>query len=120
MDIDQSAIAVETIRSVTHQGKTTAQWRYYISSHDAKTPVLTQMIRNHWSIENNLHWVLDVQMGEDNDRKSERRSSKAFAVLKRIVLNVVRVKDKDPKRSLRRRFKRAGWDNDYLLSLLIE
>jgi hypothetical protein len=46
---------------------------------------------------------------------------KAFSVLRRIALNIVRTKDIEskPKRSLRRKFKRAGWDNDYLLKLLI-
>lgn len=114
----KSVIAVETIRSLDNQRHTKAEWKYYISSHLATNPRLPDMIRNHWGIENKLHWVLDVHLGEDNDRKAERKSAKAFAVLKRIALNVVRTKDSNPKRSLRRRFKRAGWDNDYLLNLL--
>ncbi len=115
----KSVVALETIRSFDNQEKTTSDWKYYLSSHEATNVDLPDMIRNHWSIENKLHWVLDVHLGEDNDRKSERRSAKAFAVLKRIALNVVRTKDNDPKRSLRRRFKMAGWDNDYLLKLLV-
>ncbi len=76
-------------------------------------------IRNHWGIENKLHWVLDVQLKEDDDQKSERKSARSFALLKRIALNIVRTKDKTPKRSVKRKLKRAGWDNNYLISLLI-
>jgi len=61
---------------------------------------------------------LDVQLGEDADRKAERLSAKAFAVLKRIALNIVRTKDTNSKCSLRRKFKCTAWDNDYLLNLL--
>ncbi len=113
-----SVTAVETIRGVGNTGKVTAEWRYFISSHKSTHPDLPSLIRNHWSIENKVHWVLDVILKEYDDRKSERRSAKAFATLKRIALNVVRTKDDNPKRSLRKRFKCAGWDNEYLLKLL--
>lgn len=55
------AIAVETI-STTPSTLVTAQWHYYLSSHSAKNLNLASYIRNHWVIENKLHWVLDVQM----------------------------------------------------------
>ena len=66
-----------------------------------------------------LHWMLDVQMGEDQDSKAERRSAKAFAVIRRIALNIIRTKNTHKKRSLRRVMKCAGWDQDYLLKLLL-
>ena len=69
----KTAIAVETI-SGTPRTPVTAQWRYYLSSHTASHPGLAQYVRNHWSIENKLHWVLDVQMHEDNDLKAECQS----------------------------------------------
>lgn len=59
-----------------------------------------------------------MNMKEDADRKSERRSAKSFALLRRIALNIVRAKDMNSKRSLRRKFKCAGWDDDYLINLL--
>lgn len=117
----KSVIAVETIISKDNDPKrrVSAQWRYYLSSHKPGTAKIPDYIRNHWSIENKLHWVLDVHLKEDDDQKAERKSVRSFALLKRIALNIVRSKDQTPKRSLKRKLKRAGWDNDYLTSLLI-
>jgi predicted transposase YbfD/YdcC len=113
----KTAIAVETISS-TPRTAITANWRYYLSSHPADHPKLAGYIRNHWSIENRLHWVLDVQMNEDGDTKTERRSAKAFATLRRIALNIVKTKDQTKKRSTRRKMLRAAWNEDNLLKLL--
>ncbi|WP_032113541.1 ISAs1 family transposase [Candidatus Paracaedibacter symbiosus] len=71
----------------------TAQWRYYLSSHPANHQQLPDYIHNHWGVENKLHWVLDVHLKEDDDRKAERQSAKAFAILKRMSLNIIRSKD---------------------------
>lgn len=114
----KTVLAVESIRS-TKRSPVTAQWRYYLSSHASNHPKLAHYIRNHWGIENKLHWVLDVQLNEDNDQKSERRSAKAFATLRRIALNIVKVKDQTPKRSTRRKMLRASWCEDSLLKLLV-
>lgn len=75
-------------------------------------------IRNHWGIENKLHWVFDVHIKEDDDQKSERKSARSFALLKRIALNIVRTKDTTPKRNLKRKLKHSGWDDSYLLNRL--
>jgi predicted transposase YbfD/YdcC len=114
----KTAIAVETISTRSRTSKATADWRYYVSSHSSKNAHLAQYIRNHWGIENRLHWVLDVQMNEDNDLKSERKSAKAFATLRRIALNIVRTKDQTPKCSVRRKMLKAAWNEDNLLNLL--
>jgi predicted transposase YbfD/YdcC len=117
----QSIVAVETISSRKNDPKhrVTANWRYYLSSHKATQKSLPDYVRHHWSIENKMHWVLDVQFKEDDDQKSERKSVRSFSLLRRIALNIVRDRDKTPKRSHKRKLKIAGWDNDYLLSLLI-
>ena len=120
----KSIIAVETISSKTNSDKTTAEWRYYLSSHEASNPKLPDYIRNHWGIENKLHWVLDVQMNEDDDQKAERQSTRSFVLIKRIALNIVRAKveslpkKKGKKMSVRSHLKKAGWDSDYLLLLM--
>ncbi len=98
--------------------KVTAEWRYYLSNHQSTDKQLPEYVRNHWGIENKLHWVLDVHMKEDDDQKSERRSARSFALLKRIAVNIVRTKDDTPKRSLRRKLKRSAWDDHYLLEIL--
>ena len=116
----KSVVAVETISSKNNDPnrKVSAEWRYYLSSHHHKHDKLPSYVRNHWGIENKLHWVLDVHLKEDDDQKAERKSVRSFAILKRIALNVVRSHDPHSKRSLRGRLKRSGWSNDYLLSLL--
>lgn len=63
--------------------------------------------------------VLDVVMGEDADRKAERNSTRAFAALKRMAVNIVRQKQPKRKASFRARIKMAGWDEAYLTSLLM-
>lgn len=117
----KTVVAVEAISSKDNDPshKVSAEWRYYLSSHKCTDKSLPDYIRNHWGIENKLHWVLDVHLKEDNDQKSERKSARSFSLLKRIALNIVRSNDlSTKKRSLRRKLKRSGWDNDYLLSLL--
>ena len=116
----KTAVAVETISSKDNDPnhKVSTEWRYYLSSHECNDKRLPDYIRNHWSIENKLHWVLDVHLKEDCDQKAERKSARSFSLLKRIALNIVRTKDKTPKRSLRRKLKHSAWDNDYLLSML--
>ena len=113
-----TVIAVETI-SRTKFAPVTSNWRYYLSSHLPDHPKLANYIRNHWSIENRLHWSLDVQMNEDNDTKSERRSTRAFATLRRIALNIVRTKDQTKKRSTRRKMLVASWKEENLMKLLV-
>jgi predicted transposase YbfD/YdcC len=116
----QSVVAVETISSRNNDPdlQVTAEWRYYLSSHKANNQKIPEYIRNHWGIENKLHWILDVHLKEDNDQKAERKSVRSFALLKRIALNIVRTKDTVPKRSVKRKLRNAAWDNNYLLFLL--
>ena len=116
----KSIVAVETISSFDKDvtRKVTAHWRYYISSHKYTEVKQAQYVRSHWAIENSLHWVLDVHLKEDDDLKKERQTVRCFALLRRIVLNLVRTNGFDKKISLRRQLNKAGWNNDYLLSLL--
>lgn len=117
----KSIIAVETISSKNNnsQRQVTAEWRYYLSSHSFTHPKIPDYIRHHWGIENKLHWILDVHLKEDDDQKAERQSVRSFSLLKRIALNIVRSHDTTPKRSVRRKLKRSGWDNEYLKGLLL-
>lgn len=119
----KSVIAVETITSKKYsKDGVSSNWRYYISNLPENTDNLPDLIKNHWSIENKLHWILDVHLKEDDDRKSERKSAKAFAVLKRIALNVVRIKGNrgyKNRNSIRSIIRSAGWNNNDLLKLLL-
>jgi predicted transposase YbfD/YdcC len=74
------------------------------------------IIRSHWAIENKLHWVLDVVMGEDQMRNRKDHGPENLALLKRIALNIAR-NHPDKSMSMRRKFKRAGWDDKSFFSL---
>ena len=117
----RSMIAVETISSKNNdpEKNVTAEWRYYLSSHKFDDVKVPNYIRHHWGIESKLHWILDVHMKEDDDQKAERKSARSFSLLRRIALNIVRSQDITPKRSVRRKLNRSGWDNEYLKSLLM-
>ena len=107
---------VESQREI--DGKISIEQRYYILSIDSNVQRFATAVRSHWSIENKLHWILDVHLKEDDDRKAERKSARSFSLLKRIALNIVRTKDATPKRSLRRKLKHSAWDENYLLAML--
>ncbi len=106
---------VESTRTVGE--KTSVERRYYISSLSADAARLAEAVRGHWGIENQVHWVLDMVFDEDHSRMRERQSAVNFAILRRFALNILR-QDQTGKLSLRRKRLKAGWDNNYLKSLL--
>ncbi len=75
------------------------------------------MIRQHWGIENKLHWVLDVGFGEDLDRKRAGHAAQNFSILNRIALNLLK-HDKSSQRGIKGKRLKAAWNIPYLLKLL--
>jgi hypothetical protein len=75
------------------------------------------VIRAHWSIENAVHWVLDVTFREDDSRVRDRTAARNLTLLRKIVLNLVG-RDRSSKASVRARRKRAAWNDDYMFQLL--
>ncbi len=75
-----------------------------------------EVVREHWGVENRLHWRLDVVMNEDQDRTRLGNGPHNLAVLRHMALNVMQ-KD-GSKGSLRGKFQRAGWNDAYLSKLL--
>ena len=108
---------IEAERYHKGTGKTEREIRYYITSLRADAARLNQAIRQHWSIENKLHWALDVSFGEDLDRKRAGNAAQNFSLLNRIALNLLK-QDKTTRLGLKGKRLKAGWDNDYLLQLL--
>jgi predicted transposase YbfD/YdcC len=86
--------------------------RYYIMSHELTTEQLAAAVRSHWSIENLLLWVLDVSFGEDASTMRKDNAPQNLSLLKKIVLNLIRLDTTDKiKCSLRMKRKRAVWDD---------
>jgi predicted transposase YbfD/YdcC len=113
----QGLVRIESERYHKATGKTETEIRYYITSLEPDAARLNRCIRQHWGIENKLHWVLDVGFGEDLDRKRAGYAAQNFSVLNRIALNLLK-QDKTSKRGVHGKRLKAGWDNDYLLHLL--
>ena len=113
----RTLLAVETIRGVTGTGKVEAEIRYFLTSCGDDPAVLVQAIRRHWSIENALHWVLDVTFREDDSRVRDRTAARNLALLRRIALNLV-AGDRRSQTSLRGRRKKAAWNDDYMLQII--
>lgn len=111
----QCIVEIERRRWIN--GKETTEKSYFISSLKQKAPFMNQAIRSHWSIENKLHWSLDVTFGEDASRKRKGHQAQNFATLRRIALNVVKA-FKGDKRSIRRRRKMASYEFSFLLEML--
>ena len=75
----------------TTRGKTTREQRYYITSLAADAQRLADAIRSHWSVENRLHWCMDVAFGDDQMRARTGHAAHNLAVLKHITLNLIRL-----------------------------
>jgi len=98
-------------------GKTSTEKRYYLSSLPADASLIGERIRGHWSIENSLHWVLDMAFDEDRCRIRRRNAPDNFALLRKIAVNLLKL-EKTSKRGIEGKRKRAGWDPNYLLTVL--
>lgn len=113
-------VEVRRERSVLSSGKTTIETHYYIGS-DANSGAMRigRQIRQHWSIENSLHWVLDMAFGEDEARHRAKNTAKNMNTLRHFALNLLK-QDKGRKLGIANSRKRAGWDRNYLLHLLTQ
>lgn len=96
--------------------KTTNETAYYLLSADLSAERFNQVVRQHWEVENRLHWRLDVVMNEDQDRTRLGHGPHNLAVLRHMALNAIQ--KEGSKGSLRGKFKRAGWDDAFLTKLL--
>jgi predicted transposase YbfD/YdcC len=91
--------------------------RYYITSLRPDAARLNAVIRQHWGIENKLHWVLDVGFSEDLDRKRAGHAAQNFSLLNRIALNLLK-HETTFKRGIKGKRLKAAWNHPYLLKLL--
>jgi predicted transposase YbfD/YdcC len=111
-------VKIEATRYIKSNGKEEKEVRLYITSSKENAEVIGTGVRSHWGIENNLHWQLDVSFREDDSRKREGYAAQNFSMLNRIALNLIK-HEQSKKRSMKGKRLDAGWNNDYLLKILI-
>lgn len=112
----KSIAVVEAQRTL--DGKTSTHRRYYITSLMPDAKRIGHTIRNHWGIENQLHWVLDTSFREDECRVRTSHAPQNLAMLRHIALNLIRTETRQ-QRSVKRKQLLAGWRNDYLEQILL-
>jgi predicted transposase YbfD/YdcC len=100
----------------TVQGKTSFESRYFIGSKKARARYYGRALRNHWRIENNLHWQLDVSFDEDGNQTANRQGAANLAMVRKLALTLL--KRHPGKGSIRNKRQQAGWDTHYLEDVL--
>lgn len=106
---------VESHREVS--GEVSIEQRFFLTSLPGDAVRFAQAVRQHWGVENALHWVLDVSFREDDCRIRQGHGAQNMAVLRHMALNLLR-REPGHKRGIKARRKRAGWDRDYLFQVL--
>ena len=108
-------VCVERIR--TQNGQTSTQTAYYISSLEATAQTFLRLTRGHWSVENQLHWLLDVAFREDHSLTHKDHAPQNLALLRKIALSLIRM-DSSRKASVARKRRMAAYDDDFALSII--
>lgn len=111
----RTIVIVERVRHLWN--KTTREVQFYLSSLPVDAQLNGRAIRQHWGIENQVHWSLDVTFNEDKSRIRSLNSPQNFALVRRLALNAVN-QETTLQRSLRQKIKRAAMNNDYMMQIL--
>lgn len=112
----RSIVMVERERTVGE--KTSKETAYYLSSLAIDAATMERRIRAHWSIENSLHWTLDVTFHEDASRIRSRGGAANLAAVRKLALALLRLEQSRPGKSVAMKRKRAGWEPDYAFRVL--
>ena len=111
-----SIIAAKSTRTIN--GETSTECRYFISSHSGKqAQKVGTLIRNHWRVENSLHWTLDVCFNEDQCRVRIENAAENLSRIRRVSLILLK-NEKSCKLGIKSKRAKAGYDRGYLLKLL--
>ncbi|ACK72289.1 transposase ISAs1 family protein (plasmid) [Gloeothece citriformis PCC 7424] len=112
----KSIIKVEYVQ-FDSKGKMKYNRRYFISSLLLDAKSFAKIIRTHWTIENQMNWVLDVQLGEDASRIRKGHSPENLAIIRHLALSLIN-QETTLKKSVKGKQNKAGWDNNYLSKIL--
>lgn len=113
----KSVVGILSRRTIVATGETSEETRYYITSLSNNDPErIANAIRQHWTVENNLHWQLDITFREDESRKV-KNAARNFSAISKMALSILK-NDKTTKGSLNLKRLKAGWDEEYLSKLL--
>ena len=111
------AVGMAVRATVNRDGVATGDTRYFIASRFLSGPRFAQAVRGHWGIENSLHWVLDVTFDEDQSRTRHRRMADNLSWLRRFAISLL--KRHPAQTSIFGKSQIAGWNNDFLMEVLI-
>lgn len=109
----QSIISVASERTIVASGELQSEIRYFITSLSDSPESFLNIIRQHWGIENKLHWSLDVTFKEDLSTKQAGNAAENFSTITKVALNLLK-NNKSKKLSVKRQRLLCSWDNDFL------
>lgn len=113
----KSIICVEAHREEKSSGRKSIQRRYYLTSHEPEAKKLQQLIRQHWAIENQCHWTLDVTFNEDQSRARKDNAASNLAMLRKVTLSLLK-QNTSIKDTMRGKRYRAALDEQTLEQLI--
>lgn len=113
-----SLVRIESKRIIKLTGEVSIETSYYISSLSPNAKLILSSKRQHWGVENTVHWLLDVVFHEDASRIRDRNSAHNTTILKRMAINLLK-RESTSKKSLKIRRMMAGWDMAYLEKVLM-
>ena len=106
-----------TIRITSRRDQSEPLTRLFMASRVFPPQQALEITRAHWQVENGLHWMLDVHLGEDMSRARKDHAPANIAILKRIAKNILQIADR-PKVPISHRIKKCAWSDEYLLNAL--
>jgi len=121
-DVKEQWTGLKSLARITAQreirNNLTTEVRIYISSVVADAKEFNFFIRQHWGVENSLHWTLDVTFREDAQRKRNGKAAQNFSMVQKIALNLLK-KEESKRMSIKNKRLMAAWDNEFLMRILL-